>query len=137
MVVLLYDMKLRIIWFDMMEPLPHILFFPMHFLVLRQKTEANLQILQWNPYLAYRLHKDSITFSAMESSSRLILDLCVSSFSLLKDGFCLNWFLFFCSFYARHFFFASRARTFNMNKTDSIVFRCSVYLFILPTNTVN
>ena len=34
-------------------------------------------------------------------------------------------------------FIASRATTFNMDKTDSIDVWGLVYLFILPTNTIN
>ena len=43
-VVLLYDIKFRITSFDMIKPLPCVLFFPMYFLVFTQKTEANFQI---------------------------------------------------------------------------------------------
>ena len=50
MIMLLYDMKFRITLFDMIKPSPCVLFFPMNFLVSNQKTEANFQILQLNPY---------------------------------------------------------------------------------------
>ena len=60
-------------------------------------------------------------------------------FSFLERRLCLkrSLILFVCSLYKRHFFFASRAKTFNMDETDSIVFRRSVYLFILPTNAIS
>ena len=67
MTVLLYDMKFRITSFDMIEPLSCVLFFPMYFLVLTQKTESNFHILQWHPYFDYWRRKDTITFSAMKS----------------------------------------------------------------------
>ena len=39
----------------------------MYFLVSAQKTEANFQILQWNPYLDHLRRKNTIKFSAMKS----------------------------------------------------------------------
>ena len=39
----------------------------MYFLVSAQKTEANFQILQWNPYLDHLRCKNTIKFSAMKS----------------------------------------------------------------------
>ena len=39
----------------------------MYSLASTQKTEANFQILQWNPYFDYWRRKDTITFSAMKS----------------------------------------------------------------------
>ena len=41
MIMILYDMKFRITSFDMIEPSPCVLLFPMYFLVSTQKTEAN------------------------------------------------------------------------------------------------
>ena len=67
MIMLLYEMKFRITPLDMIEPSSCILFFLMYFLVSTQKTEANFQILQFNPYFDYWLRKDTITFSAMKS----------------------------------------------------------------------
>ena len=46
-------MKFRITFFDMIEPSRCVLSFPMYFLVSTQKTEANFQILQLNPYSDY------------------------------------------------------------------------------------
>ena len=40
-------------------------------------------------------------------------------------------------FLSETFFLANRARNFNMGQRDSMVFRCSVYLFILPTNIIS
>ena len=47
MIMLLYDMKFRITSFDMIQSSPCVLFFPMYFLALSQKTEANFQILKF------------------------------------------------------------------------------------------
>ena len=57
-------------------------------------------------------------------------------FFSLEQGFYLNWFLLLALF-IQDTFFGSGARTLNMDKTDSIACRRSVYLFILPTNTIN
>ena len=67
MIMLLYDMKFRISWLDMIVSLPFVLFFPMHFLVSTQKAEANFQILQLNPYFDDWRRKGTITFSSMKS----------------------------------------------------------------------
>ena len=67
MIMLLFEMKFRITSFDMIESSSCVLFFPMYFLVLTQKTEANFQILQLNPYFDYWLRKDTITYSAMKT----------------------------------------------------------------------
>ena len=45
--------EIKITSFDMTEPSPCVLLFPMYFLVSSEKAEANLQILQWNPYFDY------------------------------------------------------------------------------------
>ena len=58
-------------------------------------------------------------------------------FFFLKREFLFKLILFVCSFYTRHFFFASLARTFNIDETDSIVFRRPISVFIPPTNTIN
>ena len=65
MIMLLYNMKFRIVLFDMIEPSPCVMFFPMYFLVSAQKTEANFQILQLNLYFDHWRHKETITFSAV------------------------------------------------------------------------
>ena len=67
MIMLLFEMKFRITSFDMIESSSSVLFFPMYFLVLAQKTEANFQILQLNPYFDYWLRKNTITYSAMKT----------------------------------------------------------------------
>ena len=67
MIMLLYDMKLKITSFDMTEPSPWVLLFPMYFLVSTQKTQANFQILQLNQYFYYWRRYDTITFCAMKS----------------------------------------------------------------------
>ena len=58
-------------------------------------------------------------------------------FFFLEREFLFKLILFVCSFYTRHFFFASLARTFNIDETDSIVFRRPISVFIPPTNTMN
>ena len=39
----------------------------MYFVVPAQKTEANFQIFQWNPYFDYWRRNDTITFFAIKS----------------------------------------------------------------------
>ena len=56
MIMLLYNMKLRITSFDMIEGLPCVLFFPMYFLVSTQKIEANFQILQFWSVMSQRYY---------------------------------------------------------------------------------
>ena len=46
-----------------------------------------------------------------------------------------NLILFVCYFYARRFFLLAEPGLL-IDQTDSMVFRCSVYLFTLPTNTI-
>ena len=69
MIMLLYDMKFWITLFEMIEPSPCVFFFPMHFLVPTQKTEAKFQILQWNPSFAYWRRKITNAIYGMKSLS--------------------------------------------------------------------
>ena len=70
----------------------------------------------------------------MRSLKYAKINLCTWSFSLLKDCFCLNWSCLF-AIVLQGFCCTGGARTSNMEETDSMVFRCSIYLFILLTNT--
>ena len=118
MIMLLYDMIFWITSFDMIEPSPCILLFPMYFLVLTQKPKAKFQTLQWYPYFHYWRRKDTTVshFLLWKGCSRLKLNLWTCYYFSLKRGFCLNWLiLLVCSFYTR--------------RLDD--------LFILPTNTIN
>ena len=62
--MLLSDMKFRMTLFDMIERLPCVLFFPMCFLVLRQKTEANssfaISIIYVEKTLSHFLQEKSV-----------------------------------------------------------------------------
>ena len=60
--MLLYDLNFRITSFDMIEPLPCVLFFPMYFLVLAEKTEGNFQILKLTPTLITEVAKILLHF---------------------------------------------------------------------------
>ena len=71
-----------------------------------------------------------------EVCNKLKLNLCKCSFSLCTEDFCLSWFWLFALFIQNTFFVSRGARTSNMDETDRIVFRSSVYLFIFPTNTI-
>ena len=70
----------------------------------------------------------------MRSLKNAQINLCTWSFSLLKDCFCLNWSCLFAIFLL-DFFCTVGVRTSNTDEADSMVFRCSIYLFILLTNT--
>ena len=56
-------------------------------------------------------------------------------FFSLERGFLFKLILF-VWFFTQDAFFASEARTFSMEETDSLFFRRSVCLFIPPANTV-
>ena len=60
-------MKFWINLFEIIEPSPRVFFFPMYFLVPKQKTEAKFQILEWNSYFVYWHRKVTDAFSAMKS----------------------------------------------------------------------
>ena len=90
----------------------------------------------WNYFTLFYLvptRKSETNFPAMRSLKNAEINLCTWSFSLLKNC-CLNWSCLFALF-LQEFFFAGGVRTSNMDETDSMVFRCSIYLFILLTNT--
>ena len=129
--MLLYDMKLRVTLFDMIESSPCLLFFPTYFLISSQKTEAYLQISQFR----FLTSKRYSYFLLWKTFNRLKWSLYTCYFSLWKERFAWIEFCLFVRFCT--FFFASGARTFHMDKTDSIFFRRPVSLFILPTNTIN
>ena len=135
MIVLLYDIKFRIILFDMIEPLPCILFFTVNFLVSTQKSKvSNFQIFQTFKFCSWT---STLTTEVAKMISHFLLWYIHVLFLSLERRFCLNWFLLVSYFFTRHFSFDSGARTCNMNEIDSIVFICLVYLFILPTNSIN
>ena len=126
MIMLPYDIKFRITLFDMTESLPCVLLFLMYFFVLTQIAETNFQIFQFRILTSQRYSH----FLLWKVCNRLKLKrTCYFSFGkrvLFKFDFCLL-----------ALFFASGTRTFNIDETDSIVFIRSVYLFILPTNTID
>ena len=129
--MLLYDMKLRVTLFDMIESSPCLLFFPTYFLISSQKTEAYLQISQFR----FLTSKRYSYFLLWKTFNRLKWSLYTCYFSLWKERFAWIEFCLFVCFCT--FFFTSGTRTFHMDKIDSIFFRRPVYLFILPTNTIN
>ena len=73
------------------------------------------------------------SFSAMKSLQQAIIKSLHVQFFFLVE----RMFLFVLFFFIQDTFFTNRATTFNKNETDGIVFRRSIYLFILPTNTIN
>ena len=92
--MLLYDMKLRITLFDMIESSPCALLFPMYFLISTQKTEAYLQILQFRLLTSKRYSH----FLLWKIFNRLKWSLCTCYFSLWKERFaCLFVFALFFS----------------------------------------
>ena len=135
MIMLLYGMGFRITSFGKIDPSPCVLFFRMYFPVSTQKTKANFKILQLNPTSITDVTKILSHFLLWKVCNRLKLNLCTCYFFfgkrvLFKLSFVCLFFLY------KTLFFASGARTLNMDETDNIVFRRSVYLFILQTNTI-
>ena len=138
MMVLLYDLKFRLDSFDMFEPSLCIRFFPMYFLVSTQIQKQTFKLWIETLTLTTDAVKILLHFLLYKVCNRLKLNLlCTWSFSLWKevffkiDVFCLF-------FLYKLLFFARGARTFNMDmETGSMIFRRSVYLFILQTNTIN
>ena len=128
MIMLLYDMKFRIALFGMIEPLPCILFFPIYFLVSTQhkKPKQTFKFCNGTPTSITDI-KDTITFSAIKSLYQAKIKSLHMIFFSLQRGFLCKFILFDCSFYTRHSFFVSGARTFNMDERDRIAFRHSVY----------
>ena len=70
----------------------------------------------------------------MRSLKYAKINLWTWSFSLFENCFCLNWSCLFAIF-LQEFFCTGGVRTSNMDETDSMIFRCPIYLFILLTNT--
>ena len=128
--MLLYNMNFRITPFGMTEPSPCVLFFPMYYLVSIQKTKANLQTFQFHNGTCTSITDVAKYYYIV--CNMLNLNFCNCSFPLWKKCFCLNWYFLFV-FFIQDTFSASGARTSNMD----IVFRCSVYSFILLTNTIS
>ena len=135
MIVLLYDIKFRIILFDMIEPLPCILFFPVTFLVSTQKSKvSNSQIFQTFKFCSWT---STLITEVAKMISHFLLWYIHVLFLSLERRFCLNWFLLVSYFFTRHFSFDSGARTCNMNEIDIIVFICLVCLFIHSPHKFN
>ena len=132
-------MKFRITSFDMIEPSLSVLLFPMYFVVsIRQKKpKQTFKFCNGTPTSITDVAKILSHFPLWKVCGRLNLNFCTWFFSLLERGFLFKFIFFVCSFYTRHFFFASGSRTFNMDETNSTIFRGSIYLFILQANAIN
>ena len=97
MIMPLYDMKFRITLFDVTEISPCVLFFPMYFLVStrRKKPKQTFKFCNGTPTSITDVTKILSHFLLQKVCIRLKLNFCTWSFSLQKEGFCLNLFCLF------------------------------------------
>ena len=130
-IALLHDIKLRITLFEMIQPSPCVN------VLSSNNTKKRNKVLNFamEPQPRLLTSQDSANFSAvrcLKSAWNKPLHVLFLFFDRL---FLFNLILFVCHFFYKKLFFVGGVKTSYLDETDSTVFRCSVYLFILLINT--